>query len=202
MASKDVLMEQLPYYFRPIIEYQEIMKAHGYALDNLDGNVIQVNANNYISTADESTIAFWESVLGLSYKFGDTLEFRRARVLQKFTTVPPFSIGFLREKLNEMFGEDGYELSVDPVACTLKIKVTSDRYGAIDLLYSLLWDVVPAHIQINANKEVTTYSNARLNVGGITSVTMIRNIYYENVIDIKSEIATVGAVSHTAIITT
>lgn len=177
MASKDVLMEQLPYYFRPIIEYQEIMKAHGYALDNLDGNVMQVNANNYISTADESTIAFWESVLGLVYTFGDTLEFRRTRVLQKFTTVPPFSVGFLRDKLTELFGADGYQMSIDPVECTLTIKVTSGRYGAIDLLYTLLWDIVPAHLKIIANQQTTTnIGGGRLYTAVVISRTFIQTI--------------------------
>lgn len=173
----EVLKKQLPDYFKPIIEYQAILLAHGYELDILDGLSLNVRDNNYISTADERTIAFWESVLGLTYSFGDSLDLRRAKVLQKFTTSPPFSIGFLKDRLTQLFGEDGYTVTVDPIDCTIDIKVTSNRYGTIDILYDLLWDILPAHIKIFANQQVTNYvGGSRLYTGVVTSRTFIQTI--------------------------
>ena len=173
----NTLKKQLPDYFKPIIEFQNIMNAQGYTLDILDGNVGRVRDNNYISTADEPTIAFWEGVLGLTYSYGDTLDYRRAKVLQEFTTMPPFSVEFLRDRLTQLYGEDGYELSVDPVECSVKIKVTSDRYGAIDLLYTLLWNIIPAHLQIYANQITTNYiGGAKLYAGGFITTTYIQTI--------------------------
>ena len=173
----DTLTKQLPDYFKPIIEYQAIMQAHGAALDVVEGNTEQVRDNNYISTADEQTISFWENVLGLTYSYGDTLDYRRSMVMQKFTTMPPFSIQFLRDRLNQLYGEDGYTLDVDSIALTLKIKVTSDRYGAIDLLYDLLWDVIPAHLQIIANQITTNYvGGSKLYTGGFIMSTKIQTI--------------------------
>lgn len=175
--SVDVLTNQLPEYFRPILEFQQIMAAHGYVLDQLDANITQIAANNYISTCDETTIAYWENLLGITYRFGDTLEYRRSRVLQKFNTIVPFSIGFLNAKLTELYGADGYELSVDPVGCTLTVKVTSDRYGAVNLLYDLLWDVIPAHLQIVANQETTNYvGGGKLYSAGFVAGTYIQTI--------------------------
>lgn len=175
--SVEILTNQLPTYFRPVLEFQNILIAHGYALDQFDANMYQIAANNYLSTCDESTIAYWENLLGIVYRFGDTLEYRRTRVLQKFNTIVPFSIGFLRDKLTELYGADGYELSVDSAACTLTVKVTSDRYGAVDLLYDLLWDVVPAHLQIIANQETTTnVGGGRLNAAGFAARTYIQTI--------------------------
>ena len=138
-SAEKVLKQQLPRYFRPISEFGEILKAQGYGLDQFDKASAKVYANNYIATCDEETIAYYERLLGIVYRFGDTMEYRRTRVLQKYNTIVPFSVGFLRDKLTELYGEDGYEMSVDSAACKLKIKVTSDRYGAIDLLYDLLW---------------------------------------------------------------
>lgn len=175
-SAETILKQQLPRYFRPIVEFGEILKAQGYSLDQFDKASVKVYANNYIITCDEETIAYYERLLGIVYRFGDTMEYRRARVLQKYNTIVPFSIGFLRDKLTELYGEDGYEMSVDSAACKLKIKVTSDRYGAIDLLYDLLWDVVPAHIQILANQQTTNYVSCHLYVGGAVSRTMIQTI--------------------------
>ena len=166
----------MPEYFRPIIEFREILKAHGYSLDKLDETSEKVKDNNYIATCDEETIAYYEKLLGIVYRFGDTMEYRRTRVLQKYNTIVPFSIGFLRDKLTELYGEDGYEMSVDSATCKLKIKVTSDRHGAIDLLYNLLWNIVPVHIQITANQQTTNYVSCHLYVGGAVSRTMIQTI--------------------------
>ena len=197
--AEETLRGQLPEYFRPIIEFREILKAHGYSLDKLDETSEKVKDNNYIATCDEETIAYYEKLLGVTYRFGDTMEYRRARVLQKYNTIVPFSIEFLRDKLTELYGEDGYEMSVDSVACKLKIKVTSDRYGAIDLLYDLLWDVVPAHIQILANQQTTNRVPCRLYAAGAVSRVLVQTIYRHTVYDIEEVANTGGAVSGTKI---
>ena len=197
--AEETLRGQLPEYFRPIIEFREILKAHGYSLDKLDETSEKVKDNNYIATCDEETIAYYEKLLGVTYRFGDTMEYRRARVLQKYNTIVPFSIEFLRDKLTELYGEDGYEMSVDSAACKLKIKVTSDRYGAIDLLYDLLWDVVPAHIQILANQQTTNRVPCRLYAAGAVSRVFVQTIYRQTVYDIEEVANTGGAVSGTKI---
>ena len=197
--AEETLRGQLPEYFRPIIEFREILKAHGYSLDKLDETSEKVKDNNYIATCDEETIAYYEKLLGITYRFGDTMEYRRARVLQKYNTIVPFSIEFLRDKLTELYGEDGYEMSVDSAAWKLKIKVTSDRYGAIDLLYDLLWDVVPAHIQILANQQTTNRVSCRLYAAGAVSRVFVQTIYRHTVYDIEEAANTGGAVSGTKI---
>lgn len=79
------------------------------------------------------------------------------------------------DQLKELFGED-FTLSVDAVACKLEISVTSSRYGAVDLLYNLLWDVIPAHIEIHANQQVNNYSSAGLYIGGVMSSAFMQTI--------------------------
>ena len=120
-------------------------------------------------------------------------------MLQKYNTIVPFSIGFLQDKLTELYSEDGYEMEVDSAACKLKIKVTSDRYGAIDLLYDLLWDVVPAHIQILANQQTTNRISNRLYVAGNVSRVFVQTIYRHTVYDIPGTANTAGTIAETSI---
>lgn len=195
-----ILNNQLPDYFKPIIEFQEILKVHGYALGEVNRKAAQMQANFYIATCDEPTITYYEKLFEIKYRIGDTLDFRRTRVLQKFNTIVPFSIGFLRNKLTELYGENGYTLDVDSVSLTLKIKVTSDRYGAIDLLYDLLWDVVPAHIRIIANQQTTNFVPGRIYTGGhISGSTRIQTIHYQTINEIKNNANTIGSVSKLSI---
>ena len=175
--SYDTLYNQLPDYFKPIVEFLEILKAHGYALDNLDANALQVAANNYIQTADAATIAWWENVLGLTYSFGDTLDFRRQRILQQFNISTPFSIGYLKDQLDGLYGPDGYEMEEDSQNLTLTIKVTSGIYRASPLFYPFILEIMPAHIQLIANQEVTNnVGGSRLYSSGMVSSSFIQTI--------------------------
>lgn len=177
MSSYNTLIEVLPRYFRSVKEFQALMKAYGYALDNADVQVSQIWANMYISTCDEGTLAFWERVLGLKYTYGDTLDYRCSRIMQAFNNMGPFSLGYLNERLTDLYGANGYTVNIDYAAQTINIKVTSTRYGAIELLYNLLWDVVPAHYQIIANKQVVNnIGGSKLFTKGFAAVTRIRNI--------------------------
>ncbi len=190
-----VLGEQLPRYFRPIIEFQEIIKAHGYGLGKVEEVMARLQANFYILTCDELTIVYYERLLGIAYRIGDSLDFRRIRVLQKLNLITPFTIGFLRERLTELYGKEGYILSVNPETYTLNIKVTSDRYGAIDLLYGLLLDILPAHLQLSANQEAAIYVPGRLYVGGAIFTLIEQTIYKETEESIGGSVYTAGIVS-------
>lgn len=48
MSAYEVLMENLPDYFKPVLEFIQIMRAHGYALDQLDGDIQNVYNKFYI----------------------------------------------------------------------------------------------------------------------------------------------------------
>lgn len=195
-SSYDTLYNQLPDYFKPIIEFLEILKAHGYALDNLDANAAQVSNNNYIQTADPATIAWWENVLGLTYSFGDALEFRRQRILQQFNITTPFSIGYLKAQLDGLYGPDGYEMSVDSQKLTLTIKATSGIYGATQLLYPFILEIMPAHVQLIANQEVTNnVGGGRLYMGGASESVFIQTISGSNITDIPGNLSAQGIVS-------
>jgi hypothetical protein len=67
-------------------------------------------------------------------------------------------------------------MTVNPQQCTITIVVTSDRYGAIDLLYGLIWDVVPVHLEINANQQITNTSKTTQEIGAFCLNTLVNNI--------------------------
>lgn len=168
-------MNQLPTWFKPVLEYIELMQAYGFTLDGINSIAQQIYNNLFIQTADSATITRWEDYFGLVVSYGDTLDYRRQRVLQKFEQTVPYTIWHLRAKLTELYGDE-YSLTVDPVACSIRIIVTSNRYGAIDLLYDLIWAVVPAHLAIIANQQVTNNISGGKYVGGIMTRCFVQTI--------------------------
>ena len=174
-SAQSVLMQQLPTWFKPVLEYIELMKAYGGSLDGLNENEQAIYKNLFIQTADLATIAMWEKLFKITIRYGDTLEFRRARLIQKFSQIVPYTYFDLRDRLTALYGED-YTLEVDSENCKIKILITSDRYGAVDLLYDLIWDVVPAHLKVIANQEVNNYCVSTAYIGAVVSNTFVQTI--------------------------
>ena len=169
------LLKILPEYSRPILEFQEIMKSDGIAMDEVETLMRKVRDNFYIQTVDESALEEEERQFSIVAKPGETLDYRKQRLLLKYNTVAPFTIHFLRKRLTELF-EDDYVLKSDPEHCKLTISVTSQKYGAVNLLYDLLWDIVPAHLEIIANQQVENNLNAGLYMAGTMSGTFVQTI--------------------------
>ncbi|MBE5991093.1 MAG: DUF2313 domain-containing protein [Paenibacillaceae bacterium] len=165
----------LPEWFQNIVEFNELLETEATELEEAEDCIRSVRNNCYIQTADEATILLLEKRFGIIYQ-GESLEFRRSRIMQRYNTVVPFTIGFLKDRLTELYGVDGYEVKVDGKNNLVDIIITSDRYGAVDLLYNLLWDILPAHIQITARQVNTKNMAGTLNLGATVSGTKIITI--------------------------
>lgn len=175
MSSKATLMKLLPDWYAIVQEYEAIMTAYGYEFDKLDANAIQTYANYFIQSCDMETIKQWETRFNLPVRVGDTDEYRRERVMMKFTQIVPYTIWDLRDRLDSLFGND-YTMTVTPATNTIKFIVTSSIYGATDLLYDLIWDMVPAHMTVIANQQISNYSISEKYVPTVTSTSLYQTI--------------------------
>lgn len=162
----------LPEWFQDVTEFNELIATEETELEEAESNLKSVRNNCYIQTADEATILLYEKRFGIAYQ-GETLEYRRSRIMQRYNTVVPFTVGFLKDRLTELYGSDGYEISVDGKHSLLTIKITSDRYGAVNLLYDLLWDILPAHMQIIASQVNTKSIKGIFSAGATISSTKV-----------------------------
>ncbi|MGC6175367.1 putative phage tail protein [Lacrimispora sp. 38-1] len=165
----------LPEWFQNVMELNELMKSEEAELEEAENSIRSVRNNCYIQTADEATILLYEKRFGIAYQ-GESLEYRRSRIMQRYNTVVPFTIGFLKDRLTELYGSQGFEVSVDGKHSLITIKITSDRYGAVNLLYDLLWDILPAHIQIMASQVNTKNIKGVYSAGATLSSTKVMTI--------------------------
>lgn len=165
----------LPEWFQNVKEFNELMESEATALEEVENSIRSVRDNCYIQTADEATIRLYEKRFGIAYQ-GESLEYRRSRIMQRYNTVVPFTVGFLKDRLTELYGSRGYEISVDGIHSIITIKITSDRYGAVNLLYDLLWDILPAHIQIIASQVNTKDIRGVFSAGATISSTKVITI--------------------------
>lgn len=106
-----------------------------------------VNANMFIQEMDEAAVKQWEDILRiLADPASETLEFRRARVLNRISIRPPFTLGFLYQKLDELIGKGKWEVNVDYPNYTLYVKSSAqNQQYAIEVSYTIN-KLKPAHI--------------------------------------------------------
>lgn len=142
------LKDQLPTLFKKIKDYDEILNAEQEEIDALADRINQVHDNYFPQNMDEDTVANWEQLLKISVLGGETLEFRRQRILAKIATNPPFSIAYLQQRLDEILGEGNSEVEVDYAAQTLTVTFTAASYLENTEVLNLVNSIKPAHIAV------------------------------------------------------
>ena len=174
-GAHEILMRQLPKWFKPVLEYIAIMQGYAVQLSDMEGDAGAIYQNYFIQTADADTLSMWEGWLGIARQVGETLEFRRERILTRLSQSVPFTYWHFKERLTELFGDE-YDLVIDPENCTMSILVTSQRYGAVELLNDLILSVVPAHIAVTANQLVQSSSVSNQYIGSAITMSIERTI--------------------------
>jgi len=171
----DYLVNQLPSWFKPVEEYVQIIKAWSVPMANIIKDAEQIQANFFVQTADTATLTELERLMGISALPTDPIAYRRQRILTMMEQAAPFTEWHLRDRLTELFGND-YTLTIDPVNLELSIFVISQRYGAVELLNSLIASVVPAHLDVTSNQEVVRYITSNQYIAATATNTVIRDI--------------------------
>ena len=141
------LKEYLPDWFRQIVEMLEICKSETFYFDILAEFINRVSENFYFQTLDESAISLWERVLYIvPNPKTESIAFRRERVLNRISTKPPYTLGFLYEKLDQLIGAGKYEIFVDYPNYTLYIRSSAENQNYASEVSHLIGRVKPAHI--------------------------------------------------------
>ena len=140
------ICQYYPHWFRRILDFQALCRTEEQELAAMAEAMDQIRKNLFVQTMDEGTTAQWEAILRILPTPEEDLDFRRLRVLNRLSLRPPFTLIFLREKLDLLFGPGNYLVEVDYPNYTLYIEasVESQRYfGEVSALLSI---IKPCHI--------------------------------------------------------
>lgn len=149
------IIDYLPYWFRDILEYQEICDTESEQLAAVADEMHAVADNFFFQTMDETAVNMWEQVLGIvPNPQTEDLDFRRFRVLNRLTTKPPFTLGFLYQKLDELIGPGLWSVTVDYPNYTLYIESSSKNQNYFTEVAYTINKIKPAHI-VFVNKPLT-----------------------------------------------
>lgn len=141
------LLSLLPPWYAEILDYQQICQTETAELVQAATAIQTISDNFFVSGMDESAISAWEEILNIvPNPSTETVTFRRLRVQNRLSNVPPFSLPFLRGKLDGLLGEGNYTLSVDYPNYTLYIDMTAENAQSANEIAIMLETLKPAHI--------------------------------------------------------
>ncbi len=135
-----------PHWFRRILDFQALCYTERQELRFLAEAMDQIHRNLFVQTMDEGTTAQWEAILRILAAPEEDLAFRRLRVLNRLALHPPFTLIFLREKLDLIFGPGNYTIEVDYPNYTLYIESAVKNQQYFSEVSALLNIIKPCHI--------------------------------------------------------
>lgn len=122
-------------------------------------------------TAGEEGLSRFERMLSITPKPGSSLEARRVAVTARLRNIPPFSLGWLWDKLAADCGADGFSVREDPQEMQLWVSVSSGTLAAA--LRPALRESIPAAVELTMSILSREETNARyaavLQTGGTIS---------------------------------
>lgn len=141
------LCQYWPPWFRDILDFQALCQTEGEELQAMAAAMERVRANLFVQTMDEATTAEWEAIFHIvPNPVTEPLDFRRNRVLNRLSMHPPFTLTFLHQRLDALFGPGNWEVEVDYPNYTLYIEAAVEDQQYFSEM-SITMDLIkPCHI--------------------------------------------------------
>lgn len=147
LTTSTDLQSLLPPWYREVFDYQAINGALEPLLDEAQGFLQQILLNFFPQTMDVGTVELWEDALHIvpdpSY---EDLDFRRARIINRISAKPPYTLAFLYQKLDELIGPGLWSVNVDYPNYTLYIESNAQDQAYSQEVEFTVNHIKPAHI--------------------------------------------------------
>ena len=141
------LKKYLPKFMGEIKEFQELDQVVSLEIDKIRDKLEQLQANQFIESANDEGLRRYEQILGLSS--ASDLETRRFNILNKYNSTIPFTLRWLTNMLNTTLGKGNFLLDMDYRCYTLTISVVSLKEYIIPMIYNDLRKKIPCNLVLS-----------------------------------------------------
>lgn len=136
-----------PRYYEGILETDELIKVENDIWNNLYLLLNKAKNNQFIAYADEDGIYAYEQLFQIvADPETETLEERRFRLLNRIQTLSYYTMIYLRQKLNSLFGENNYEVEMNYLNYTLYVKSNASNSFIYKESIATINKIKPANI--------------------------------------------------------
>lgn len=156
MVKNVDLIKYLPEYVQKYKHIRYIMDRLNPEIQLLEDETEIIKDNQFIANCNENGISMFENFLGIYPSTNDSLQTRIERVLLKWRDYPPYTIKYLINVLNDLYGEENYEIIEDFNNYFIEIKFKNNIIPS-DLVafYEYIGGIKPANLGLNLSKHST-----------------------------------------------
>lgn len=152
------IKEYVPSIYKDVVEMETIIETDDKLLDLEEGFLDDLENSQFVMTAPEHAIREYENLLNIIPKNTDTIEFRRLRIINRLSMTPPFSLPYLRQKLDTIIGAGKYNCYLNYDNYILYIESSAENQYWADEIYITINKLKPANI-VFINKPLIVYNN-------------------------------------------
>ena len=165
------IKDYVPSIYKDVTEMEVIVGVNDELLDNEEEILDDLENSQFIVNAPEHAVSEYEKLLNIYPLNTDSIEFRRIRIMNRLSMTPPFSLPYLREKLNTIIGVGKYNCYIDYDNYTLYVESSATNQSYVNETYVTINKLKPANI-VFINKPLIVYNN---NVS--EQIELTKNIY-------------------------
>ena len=165
------IRDYVPSIYKDVTEMEVIVSVNDELLDNEEEILDDLENSQFIVNAPEHAVSEYEKLLNIYPLNTDSIEFRRIRIMNRLSMTPPFSLPYLREKLNTIIGVGKYNCYIDYDNYTLYVESSATNQSYVNETYVTINKLKPANI-VFINKPLIVYNN---NVS--EQIELTKNIY-------------------------
>jgi len=144
------LIEYLPDFLQGIREYQEIFKVEDTEIEKLNAQIEKILKEIIVDTAEDYGIERYEKIYNIQNN-EDDINTRRFVISSKINNRLPYSLNWLKSKLNNTLGEENYILNVNYNNYSIQIEISAVLKNIAEILNKDLREQLPANLLITVN---------------------------------------------------
>ena len=172
--SKTNLAIYYPIIYKGVLETDKLVATENVMFDELDSLTSEAEENQFILTSNAGGLQIYEKILNIiANPESDSIQFRRERIINRLSTAPPFTIKELRNKLDQLLGQDNY--IIDLVHREYKFNLTSyiGEYGKLDEMLRTLFVMIPVNLEKHILNLIIQTKETSLYRGQAISASMV-----------------------------
>jgi len=136
-----------PEYLLKVLDFTELAKGEDQELKTLQQAINRLFDDHFVLTSSLEAIKRREDMLGIQADpSSETLDFRKKRIINRYSTKPPFTLEYLQQRLDFLVGKGRGSATVDPENFILKITAAIDDAGIFKEVERTVYTIKPANL--------------------------------------------------------
>jgi hypothetical protein len=148
----DRIMPYLPDYYREIKDFTDLAGTETIELDSLEAAVQRLFDDQFVMTASADAVKRREQMLGIQADPAtESLDFRRKRLINRYSTKPPFTVRYLQQQLDSLVGPGLAIVSVDVQQFILYVTANIENANVFKEVQFTVETIKPANLIYQQN---------------------------------------------------